>query len=201
MKRDVAAAKAIGRDAEATRRRLLDAATREFAAYGIAGSRVDRIAADARSNKAQIYHYYGSKDGLFDAVFDAMCRETLDEVPIDAGNLPEYAGRLHDSYVERPWMQRLATWYRLERAGSGGLLPIVLDSNAAKVRAITEAQEAGRLPARFTAAELLGLVLHLSGFWSSNVPEYDAILPAGAAESAARRREVVVAAVAALVAA
>ncbi|WP_327290542.1 TetR family transcriptional regulator [Streptomyces sp. NBC_01198] len=190
MKRDV-----IGRDADATRRRLLDAATREFAAYGIAGSRVDRIAADARSNKAQIYHYFGSKDGLFDAVFDAMCGETVDAVPIDTDDLPGYAGRLHDSYVERPWVQRLATWYRLERAGSGELLSVVLDSNAAKVRAIAEAQRAGRVPDRFPAAELLGLVLHLSGFWSSNVPEYEAVVSDA---SAAHRREVVVAAVRAL---
>ncbi|WP_031515892.1 TetR/AcrR family transcriptional regulator [Streptomyces sp. NRRL F-5123] len=183
------------RDAEATRRRLLDAATAEFAAYGIAGARVDRIAAEARSNKAQIYHYYGSKDGLFDAVFDEMCRQTLDAVPIDPANLPEYAGRLHDSYVERPWVQRLATWYRLERAGSGVELPVVAESTRAKVRAIEEAQHAGVLPARYSASELLGLILHLSGFWSSNVPEYDAV---SAPTSAARRREVVVAAVAAL---
>lgn len=198
MNRDVAAGRAIVRDAEATRGRLLDAATREFAAYGIAGSRVDRIAAEARSNKAQIYHYFGSKDGLFDAVFDAMCRETVDAVPIDAEDLPEYAGRLHDSYAERPWVQRLATWYRLERAGSGALLTVVLDSYAAKIRAIAEAQEAGRLTARFGPAELLGLVLHISGFWSSNVPEYDAAASEGTAGSAAHRREVVVAAVAAL---
>ncbi|MFG1810032.1 TetR family transcriptional regulator [Streptomyces sp. NPDC049040] len=192
MNRDV-----IGRDAEATRRRLLEAATLEFAAYGIAGSRVDRIAAEARSNKAQIYHYFGSKDGLFDAAFDAMCRETLDAVPIDPYDLPEYAGRLHDSYARRPWVQRLATWYRLERAGSGELLQVVLDSNAAKVRAIEAAQEAGRVPTRFAAAELLGLVLHISGFWTANVPEYDAVATGG---TAAHRREVVVAAVAALLA-
>ncbi|NUS16948.1 MAG: TetR/AcrR family transcriptional regulator [Streptomyces sp.] len=192
MSKDVPA-----RDAEATRRRLLDAATGEFAAYGIAGARVDRIAAEARSNKAQIYHYYGSKDGLFDAVFDEMCRRTLDAVPIDPADLPEYAGRLHDSYVERPWVQRLATWYRLERAGSGAALPVVVESTGNKVRAIAEAQERGELPTRFSPSELLGLVLHLSGFWSSNVPEYDAV--AGSA-SAARRREVVVTAVAALLA-
>lgn len=186
---------APARDAEATRRRLLDAATGEFAAYGIAGARVDRIAAEARSNKAQIYHYFGSKDGLFDAVFDDMCRQTVDAVPIDPADLPEYAGRLHDSYVERPWVQRLATWYRLERAGGGAVVPIVVESTRAKVRAVAEAQEQGLLPTRFSAAELLGLVLHLSGFWSGNVPEYDEV--AGPA-SAARRRQVVVESVAAL---
>jgi AcrR family transcriptional regulator len=172
------------RDAEATRRRLLRAATEEFAAYGIAGARVDRIAAAAQSNKAQIYHYFGSKDGLFDAVFDAMCRETVDAVPIDAADLPEYAGRLFDSYERRPWVQRLATWYRLE-------------SNAAKIEAVAAAQRDGLLPTRFSAEELLGLVLHLSGFWSASTPEFDARL---AGEGADRRRKVVVDAVAALVA-
>ena len=39
-------------DAQATKRRLLAAATAEFAAHGLAGARVDRIAAAARANKA-----------------------------------------------------------------------------------------------------------------------------------------------------
>jgi AcrR family transcriptional regulator len=185
----------MGRDAEATRRRLLDAARAEFAAYGIAGGRVDRIAAAARSNKAQIYHYFGSKDGLFDAVFDEMCRETLDAVPIDPADLPGYAGRLFDSYQQRPWVQRIATWYRLERAGATDLLPVVLASNEAKARAIAAAQHHGILPTHFPAGVLLGLVLHLSGFWSSNVPEFDVL---AGEDSVAARRQVVVDAVAAL---
>jgi AcrR family transcriptional regulator len=184
------------RNAEATRQRLLEAAREEFAACGIVGGRIDRIAAAARSNKAQIYHYFGSKDGLFDAVFDAMCRETLDAVPIDPANLPEYAGRLFDSYEQRPWVQRIATWYRLERAGSGDLLPIVLASYAAKIQAVADAQTAGVVPDRFPASVLLGLVIHLSGFWSSNTPEFDTEVEVS---SAAARRQVVVDAVAALV--
>ncbi|MEV5708895.1 TetR family transcriptional regulator [Actinoallomurus sp. NPDC052274] len=185
------------RDAEATRRRLLEAAREEFAAYGIAGGRVERIAAAARSNKAQIYHYFGSKDGLFDAVFDAMCRETVDAVPIDAENLPEYAGRLFDSYERRPWVQRIAAWYRLERAGTGDLLPVVVASNEAKLKAVADAQARGVLPTRFPADVLLGLVIHLSGFWSANVPEFDAVV---AGHSSATRRQMVVDAVAALLA-
>ena len=182
------------RNAEATRRRLLEAARQEFATYGIAGGRVDRIAAAARSNKAQIYHYFGSKDGLFDAVFDAMCRETLDEVPIDPRNLPEYASRLFDSYEQRPWVQRIATWYRLERAGTDDLLPVVLASYKAKIQAIADAQATGILPTRFPPDVLLGLVIHLSGFWSSTIPEFDALV----ADSSATRRQVVADAVAAL---
>jgi len=92
----------MDRNAEATKRRLLDAATNEFAAHGIAGARVDRIAAAAKSNKAQIYHYFGSKDALFNAAFADMASKTVNEVPMDAANLPEYAGRLFDSYERRP---------------------------------------------------------------------------------------------------
>jgi AcrR family transcriptional regulator len=185
----------VTRDAAATRQRLLAAARDEFAARGIAGSRVDRIADAARSNKAQIYHYFGSKDGLFDAVFDDMCRQTVDAVPIDATDLPEYAGRLFDSYRRRPWVQRIASWYRLERAGSGDLAQGVLASNRAKIEAVAAAQAAGTVPTRFPPDVLLGLVLHLSGFWDANVPEFDAVVEV---DTVRARRKVVVDAVAAL---
>ena len=56
-------------NADETRRRLLEAATAEFAANGIAGARVDRIAANAGCNKQAIYAYFESKDGLFEAVY------------------------------------------------------------------------------------------------------------------------------------
>jgi AcrR family transcriptional regulator len=184
-------------DSEATRRRLLEAATAEFAAYGIAGARVDRIAEAAKSNKAQIYHYFGSKDELFNAVFNAMCVDTVRDVPIDACDLPEYAGRLFDSYEDRPYVQRLATWYRLERAGSTEPLAIVLASNKDKVAEIAAAQKAGRIPKRFSAVELLGLVLHLSALWAGATPEYDALV---AHSTRAHRRRVVTDAVAQLLA-
>jgi AcrR family transcriptional regulator len=184
------------RDADATRRRLLEAATDEFAAYGIAGARVDRIAEASASNKAQIYHYFGSKDGLFDAVFTAMCVETVAAVPIDAADLPGYAGALFDSYEQRPYVQRLATWYRLERGHTDDPVAAVLASNRAKVAAVAAAQKAGVVASNFSAVDLLGLVLHISGFWSSNVPEYDILV---ARHSRAHRRRVVVDAVRRLV--
>ncbi len=184
-------------DADATRSRLLAAATEEFAAHGIAGARVDRIAAAAKSNKAQIYHYFGSKEALFDAVFSAMCADTLADVPIDVSDLAEYAGRLFDTYEQRPYVQRLATWDRLERGGPDHLVEAVVASNRVKVAAIAAAQRTGDLPDRFSAVDLLGLVLHLSGFWHSQVPEYDVLV---ARHSRAHRRRVVVESVRVLVA-
>src|SRR3979409_1495482 len=104
-------------DAQATKRRLLDAGAEEFATYGTAGAGVDRIAAAAKSNKAQIYHYFGSKDDLFDAVFGELIEDTLRETPLDPADLPGYAAGLFDGYERRPDIMRLAPWYRLERAG------------------------------------------------------------------------------------
>ena len=84
------------RNPEETRRRLLEAATAEFAAHGIAGARVDRIADSAGCNKQSIYGYFGSKDGLFEAVLDAIVARAVSEVPVDGHDLPGYAGRVFD---------------------------------------------------------------------------------------------------------
>jgi AcrR family transcriptional regulator len=59
-----------GRDPERTRARILEAATREFARYGLGGARVDRIAASAGANKRMLYYYFGDKDALFQAVLE-----------------------------------------------------------------------------------------------------------------------------------
>ena len=93
-------------DAQATQQRLIAAATAEFAAHGLAGARVDRIAAAAAANKAQIYHYFGSKDQLFDAIFRKLVVDTTRAVPMDPLDLPGYAGRLFDSYEHQPDLRR-----------------------------------------------------------------------------------------------
>ncbi|MEU4744382.1 TetR family transcriptional regulator [Actinosynnema sp. NPDC023658] len=181
-------------DAEATRRRLLDAAAAEFAEHGIAGARVDRIAAAAKSNKAQIYHYFTNKDGLFDAVLSELARDTLREAPIDPANLPEYAGRLFDRFTDNPVKERLAKWYRLEGEGYAAV-EVVVASTRDKLAAIAKAQEEGLVTTRFTPVELLALVVHMSALWGSVTPEM-----AGHAIDIPRerRRQVVVDAVAAI---
>jgi len=58
------------RDATRTRAAILDAATQEFARHGLGGARVDRIAAQAKTNKRMLYYYFGNKDDLFLAVLE-----------------------------------------------------------------------------------------------------------------------------------
>lgn len=58
------------RDAERSQAAILLAAREEFASFGLAGARVDRIAERAEVNKRLIYYYFGSKDDLFLAVLE-----------------------------------------------------------------------------------------------------------------------------------
>ena len=52
------------------RLRILEAAKQEFAAHGLAGARVDRIAAKAGANKRMLYYHVGKKDVLYLAVLE-----------------------------------------------------------------------------------------------------------------------------------
>jgi AcrR family transcriptional regulator len=83
------------RDAERTRRELLDVATEVFAQDGFAGARVDEIARRTRTTKRMIYYYFGSKDGLYSAVLERAylgIREA--EQRLDVGDLaPQEAMR------------------------------------------------------------------------------------------------------------
>src|SRR5260370_9975850 len=86
------------RNAEDTKRRILAAATAEFTEHGIAGARVDRIAAAANSNKAMLYAYFGNKEQLFEAVFALMVTAATDAVPFHARDLPAYAVAMFQRY-------------------------------------------------------------------------------------------------------
>jgi AcrR family transcriptional regulator len=153
------------RDAEATRARLLKAATEEFAAHGIAGARVDRIATAAAANKQLIYAYFGSKDGLFDAALTESCTALMDSVPFDADDIPGYVGRLFDYAVAHPEVYRLVAWAGLERPNA--VAKFEADSYGAKLAAITDAQREGRLDASLAPADLLAMVMGLAASWFS----------------------------------
>jgi AcrR family transcriptional regulator len=58
------------RDADRSQRDILEAALDEFAAHGLAGARMDRIAERAAVNKRLIYYYFENKETLFLAVLE-----------------------------------------------------------------------------------------------------------------------------------
>jgi len=154
----------------ATRERILEVATREFAEHGIAGARIERIVVEARTNKAQLYAYFGNKEGLFDATFFGSLERIVNVVPIDATDLADWAVRLYDEYLRRPDLIRLATWARLERRPAGHLVDDVDRLDGGKLRAITDAQAEGVVRPG-DPFDVMALVIAMSMAWSpvSNV--------------------------------
>lgn len=51
-----------------TNQRILSAALTEFSTYGFSGARMDRIAKEAKINKAMIFYYFSSKENLYEVV-------------------------------------------------------------------------------------------------------------------------------------
>ncbi len=170
------------------RQRLLEAALAEFAAYGLAGTRVDRLAKRACISSGLVYSFYENKDRLFEAVFDLVVETTVAAIPIDADDLGEYAGRLYDGGVTRPDVVRFVTWYQLER-GDAGRRASTAAAMAEKVAAIADAQRRGVVGDQLTAGQILALVLTLATMWQLREPDLLDLVPTD------QRRSTVVAAV------
>jgi AcrR family transcriptional regulator len=61
-------------DPERTMAGILQKATTEFAQKGLAGARIDDIAAATQTSKRMIYYYFGNKEGLYLAVLEESYR-------------------------------------------------------------------------------------------------------------------------------
>jgi AcrR family transcriptional regulator len=171
----------------ATQRRILDAAATEFARYGIAGARVDRITAAAQSNKAQVYSYFGSKDGLLDAVVADSVARSVDAVPFDAADLPGWAVAVYDQNLRQPDLGRLIAWIRLERHPTGRWFTDG-SRHHDKLRAIEARQEQGLLAAG-DPFDLLVLILSMANAWSPASTVYTATPEEAATEHERRRAQ------------
>src|SRR5690606_36155618 len=63
-----------GKPLNATRLLIIDTAERLFAAHGISGVSLRQIIAEADVNLASIHYYFGTKNALFDAVFERRAK-------------------------------------------------------------------------------------------------------------------------------
>lgn len=60
------------RDREVTRATILAAAEQEFARHGLEAARTEEIAERSGVTKGMIYHYFGSKEGLYKAALEQV---------------------------------------------------------------------------------------------------------------------------------
>ncbi|MET8511811.1 TetR family transcriptional regulator [Streptomyces sp. NPDC004044] len=178
---------------DTTRERILTSAMEEFARYGIAGARVDRIAKLAKTSKERVYAYFRGKDALY---ADVAAREQVviaEATQIDPTDLPGYAGRLFDYFVARPDHHRLLTWGRLELPGTADTADDPTQAVIArKIDQLRQVQQAGQLDPAWDPADVLALVNQIATTWAAQ-PELSEAAAAHAVDptTAARRAAVV----------
>ncbi len=104
------------------RRRILGAATAEFATHGYAGGRVERISRAAGTVDRMLYYHFGSKEELFRAVLEGAYEKLgaaeqqlrlADTEPVEA--LRELVAFTWRYYVEHPEFIRLLNSENLQR--------------------------------------------------------------------------------------
>lgn len=94
---------------EATRRRMLAAASQGFRAQGFAGIGVDGIAKAAGVTSGAFYAHFGSKDGAFEAALALGLDEVIEGIPRfqrEAG--PQWVRAFARYYLGRPHRDDLA---------------------------------------------------------------------------------------------
>ncbi len=164
---------------------ILTAARGEFARYGFAGARIDRIAAAANASKERLYAHFGDKEALFREVLAADVREFFQAVTMRPDAVPEFVGDLFDQQVRRPEHHRMVAWAHLEGltleepTADGQPLPELA------VAAIVEAQASGYVDPSWDPRDLLILLFGIALAWA-HFPD-----PAASTDSApilARRR-------------
>lgn len=71
---------------------LLNVAIQEFLAHGYAEASIDNITRGAGGSKSNVYVHFGSKEGLFAAAVEALCRKLLSplrSIPLGVGDVSE----------------------------------------------------------------------------------------------------------------
>ncbi|MEM6368571.1 MAG: helix-turn-helix domain-containing protein [Myxococcota bacterium] len=179
-------------EAQATSQRILRAARRCFSERGYAGTSLRWVAKHAEVTQPLVSHYFGSKEGLFDAVIQESVAEYVEAQSAQFSLSPEdpdffFVGLLvlFRWLGEQREMLRLVQWARLEQR-----LPRAGQEVWNEVRIRIQALQAeGILRADLDVdAGLIFVDAAMKGFWD-RVREYEAFLEADAREAMERSCE------------
>lgn len=183
-------------DTEGTKRKILDAATAQFAASGPDGTTIEWIAKQAGVNKERVYNYFGGKSALFEQVLREQVTTAAAAVPVPSSSpedVGEYAGRLYDYLLENPSLIRLLQWEALTLPGDVPDEAQRTRMYAQRTAEFAHGQNAGRLSRVFDPDLLNVLILGLVGYWIM-LPQVARMVsgPAEAEGEAQRRRAAIV---------
>ena len=176
------------RDAEATKKRLLDAAEEEFATKGFAGARLRDVATRAGAQQALIHHYFVDKSGLYRAVLERAIAETMRDSWSILGNitgvvemLEAFVGMLVRFYASHA---HLLAILRAEAATGGSVATELMRDRTKPVfdaveTILKEAQARGQLRDDVPASEMIVAVLAMTIFPYQEAPLLEALWPSG----------------------
>ena len=137
-------------DPERTMAGIMAVATQEFAAKGLAGARIDAIAAATHTSKRMIYYYYGSKEGLYLAVLEDAYRRIrateadlhlADLSPVEA--LKALVGFTFDHHHSNQDFIRLVMSENMQRGAYLAQSKLIQDLNVSVIQSIGELYKRG----------------------------------------------------------
>ena len=137
-------------DPERTKANIMEVAAAEFGEKGLAGARIDEIAAATQTSKRMIYYYFGSKEGLYLAVLEESYRRVRNiESELHLENLePEVALRrlvafTFDHHLNNENYIRLVMSENINRGQYLAQSPRIQDLNVPAIAAIRDIYERG----------------------------------------------------------
>ncbi|MBE7367839.1 TetR/AcrR family transcriptional regulator [Ramlibacter pallidus] len=137
-------------DPERTKANILEVAAAEFGEKGLAGARIDEIAAATQTSKRMIYYYFGSKEGLYLAVLEESYKRVRDvEAELHLQDLePEQALRrlvafTFDHHLNHENYIRLVMSENINRGQYLAQSPRIQELNVPAIAAIKHLYERG----------------------------------------------------------
>lgn len=170
---------------EATTHKLIGIAREQFAAHGYAGTATEEVVRQAGVTRGALYHHFGSKEGLFRAVVEAIQEEIgarVEEAAIEAGDAWSALLRGCRAFlmaaldpqarqivlVDAPAVLGWEAWRALDEANSMALL-------RASIAGLTEAGIIMPLPLD-ALTRLLSGAMNEAALWIATAPDRDAAL-------------------------
>jgi TetR/AcrR family transcriptional regulator len=192
--------------ADLTQKRILRAAVQEFSTHGLSGARTDRIAEAARVNKALLYYYFKSKQGLYAAAVEGVAARVVENALAEFD--PKYSAgekllRSALNHFDRILTQReFQSLMQQEmirfRSGKSGSIPVMFKTAFAPlIQKMHEAVEDGIRTGELCRMDWLQVVYSIFGanvFYFLSAPMMELAMPFEPFEPKAlkRRREVAV---------
>ncbi|MDX2377541.1 TetR family transcriptional regulator [Microbacterium sp. LRZ72] len=148
---------------EEVRERIISAARTEFAAHGIAGARIDRIATNAHASKERLYAHFGDKLALFRFVLDTDSESFFAPITATPEDLPGFVGTMFDRSQDHVEHLRMFGWARM--AGEPFRTAHAIETVDRLRNVAEEAQRIGAVDTQWDPEEVVSLMFTLAFAW------------------------------------